>query len=135
MKTNKIINDFQNEMTVFFFEMLLTIKLFHWKTHQYSIHKATDELYDKMNEKMDQFIEVLLGKTNIRINLSKKKNISLNDISTLSLLQKKIKNDIGYLLSIENTKAMQVMRNVDLYTIRDEMIAILNQFLYLTSMS
>ena len=24
------------------------VKLFHWKTHSYATHKATDELYDKL---------------------------------------------------------------------------------------
>ena len=32
------------------------IKLFHWKTHSYSTHKATDELYSKLNDDIDKFV-------------------------------------------------------------------------------
>ena len=41
---------FQQEITVKFMEILIMIKLFHWKTHSYATHKATDELYSKLNE-------------------------------------------------------------------------------------
>ena len=54
------IKKFQKEITVIFFEMLLMVKLFHWKTHSYATHKATDELYSKLNEDIDKFIEILL---------------------------------------------------------------------------
>ena len=52
--------------------MLLMIKLFHWKTFNYALHKASDEIYEKINEHMDRFrfMEVLLGKSNIRMNFS-----------------------------------------------------------------
>ena len=57
---------FQQEITVKFMEMLMMVKLYHWKTHSFATHKATDELYAKLNEHIDTFIEVLLGKTEIR---------------------------------------------------------------------
>jgi DNA-binding ferritin-like protein len=46
---------FQKEITVIFFEILLMIKLYHWKTTSYATHKATDELYSKLNENIDRF--------------------------------------------------------------------------------
>jgi hypothetical protein len=71
---------FQKEITIVFFEMLLMVKLFHWKTFCYATHKATDQIYDKLNGHMDRFMEVLLGKSNIRMNFSNKKNITLLDV-------------------------------------------------------
>ena len=67
---------FEKEITVTFLEMLLMVKLFHWKTHSFATHKATDELYDSLNEHVDKFIEVLLGKTGNRIDLMNHKTIS-----------------------------------------------------------
>ena len=58
-------------------QILNTIKLYHWKTMKYSEHKATDELYDDLNGKIDEFVEVLMGKDGKRINLSGKKSIKL----------------------------------------------------------
>ena len=72
---------FQKEITVVFFEMLLMVKLFHWKTSSYATHKATDDLYTKLNANMDSFIEVLLGKTGLRIDLMGTKSIRLIDLS------------------------------------------------------
>jgi DNA-binding ferritin-like protein len=45
---------FQKEIAVTFLEMLMMVKLFHWKTHSYATHKATDGLYDDLNEHIDK---------------------------------------------------------------------------------
>jgi len=84
-KSRKGVQDqhFEQEITVVFLETLLMIKLFHWKTHSYATHKATDEFYTKFNDNMDRFIEVLLGKTNSRINLMNKHHINLFDFNNV----------------------------------------------------
>jgi len=122
---------FQKEVTVIFLEMLMMVKLFHWKTSSYSVHKATDELYSKLNEHIDSFIEVLLGKTGSRIDLMSHKSIRLIDLSNQSNLKREIETFKSYLVGLENVKALQTMSNTDLYNIRDEILGDLNQFLYL----
>jgi hypothetical protein len=129
--SNKIQN-FENEVTMYFFEMLLMIKLFHWKTFNYAAHKASDEIYEKLNEHMDRFMEVLLGKSNIRMNFSNRK-IELLDVGREVFIVK-IKSFKNYLINLSNHPAMKTMSNVDLLTIRDELLADLNQFLYLLSL-
>jgi DNA-binding ferritin-like protein len=124
---------FQKEITMTFLEMLLMIKLYHWKTYSYATHKATDELYGKLNENMDHFIEVLLGKSGERIDLIKQKSIPLIDLSSAEDLKKEIYSFKGYLASLNNNKAMKQMTNTDLLNIRDEILGDLNQFLYLLS--
>ena len=51
--------------------MLNVVKIYHWKTFSYATHKATDELYEELNENIDKFVEVLLGKCKERANLPK----------------------------------------------------------------
>jgi hypothetical protein len=131
--SNKNFQSFENEVTIYFFEMLFMIKLFHWKTFSYATHKASDSIYDKLNEHMDRFMEVLLGKSNIRMNFSNKKNITLLDVGREEFIVK-IKQFKNYLINISNHQAMKSMSNVDLLTIRDELLADLNQFLYLLSL-
>ena len=134
VKSNsKLLESFEKEITVKFFEMLLLIKLFHWKTYSYATHKATDDLYSKFNDHMDHFIEVLLGKTGLRIDLTNKKNIALYDLNNKTQLINKINSFKNYLVGLNNNKAMKLMSNVDLLTIRDEILADTNQFLYLLS--
>jgi DNA-binding ferritin-like protein len=100
---------FQKEITVEFFELLLMIKLFHWKTTSHSVHKATDELYTKLNEHIDTFIEILLGKTGVRTNLLNKHKISLIDLSTKEQLVKKINLYISYMVNLSNNSFIRSM--------------------------
>lgn len=125
--------DFQKQITVVFLEILLLIKLYHWKTHSYSTHKATDSLYSKLNENMDSFMEVLLGKTGTRIDLTSHKNIRLIDLTSQDSLKREIEAFKGYLISLNDNKAMKSMSNTDLFNIRDTILGDMNQFLYLLS--
>jgi hypothetical protein len=122
---------FEKDITVRFLEMLIMVKLYHWKTSSYATHKATDELYTNLNANIDKFIEVLLGKAGNRINLMGKKNISLIDLNSPERLRNKINSFKSYLISITNSPAIRLMSNTDLLNIRDEILGNLNQFLYL----
>ena len=122
---------FQKEITVVFFEMLLMVKLFHWKTSSYATHKATDDLYTKLNANMDSFIEVLLGKTGLRIDLMGTKSIRLIDLSSPESFKREIESFKGYLVSLNDNATMKRMSNTDLYNIRDTILGDLNQLLYL----
>ena len=122
---------FQKEIAVIFLEMLLMVKLYHWKTTSYATHKATDELYTKLNANIDSFIEILLGKSGSRIDLMSNKNIKLVDLSNQESLKREIDKFKGYLVSLDDNKAMRNMSNTDLYNIRDTILGDMNQFLYL----
>ena len=125
------ISSFNKQVTVTFLEILLMVKLFHWKTHSYATHKATDELYSALNDHMDTFIEVLLGKTGTRVDLLNNKKISLIDLSSPEQLKAKVEGFKSYLVSLTNNKALSNMNDTDLLNIRDEILGDLNKFLYL----
>jgi len=131
LKNSSSIAKFQKEVTIVFFEMLLMVKLFHWKTHSYATHKATDELYSELNENIDKFIEVLLGKTGSRIDLMGHKSISLIDLNSQEQLKSKVESFKSYLVGLTNNKGLRSMTNTDLLNIRDEILGNMNQFLYL----
>ncbi len=122
---------FQKQITIVFFEMIMMVKLFHWKTHSYATHKATDELYASLNEHIDSFIEVLLGKTGSRIDLMSNRTIKLIDLNSQEQLKSKIMSLKSYLVGLDNSKALSTMSNSDLFNIRDEILGDLNKFLYL----
>ena len=122
---------FQKEITVVFLEMILMVKLFHWKTTSYATHKATDDLYTKLNANIDDFIEVLLGKSGIRTDLMGNKNIRLVDLSSTESLKREIEAFKGYLVSLNDNATMMKMANTDLFNIRDTILGDMNQFLYL----
>jgi DNA-binding ferritin-like protein len=128
-----VLEKFQKEITVVFFEILLMVKLFHWKTISYATHKATDELYTKLNENFDTFIEILLGKSSMRTDLTHNKSIRLIDLSSIDSLKREVEMFKSYLVGLNDNKAMKLMSNTDLYNVRDAILGDMNQFLYLLS--
>lgn len=125
LKNRKMVVKSGKDYIIHFLCMLNTVKLYHWKTHSYPQHKATDELYEKLNEHIDDFIEVYLGK-NPRIDLTKTKTIPLKDFNSFTEFKKIIEYYKSFLISLNLGN-----NDVDLLAIRDEILADLNQFLYL----
>ena len=113
-----------------FLEMLNTIKLYHWKTKTYSVHKATDEIYDKLSFNIDRFVEVLLGKCQTRINMVEQR-ILLVDIKSNDTMSEKMFEYRSFLMDLN--KYINSKKDSDLLSIRDDILADVNQFLYLLS--
>jgi DNA-binding ferritin-like protein len=134
LKNGGLKNDlqhFEQEVVVKFLQMLNIVKLFHWKTHSYATHKATDELYTNLNANIDSFVEVLLGKHGDRVNLTHVKHIPIKDFTSQNDFKKELESFKNYLVALNDNKALKSMSNSDLYNIRDEILANLNQILYL----
>lgn len=127
-KINTPKNENKAHIARVFLEMLNNIKLYHWKTKSYAQHKATDELYDKLNGNIDQFVEVLLGKDESRIKLLKKR-VDLMDASSSQDFKTKIYKYRDFL--IEMNEIFDTKKDTDILSIRDEMLGNINQFLYL----
>ena len=123
---------FESDVVCKFLEMLNNIKLYHWKTYSYATHKATDELYTSLGVNIDKFVEVLLGKAQNRIKM-RTKNIPIKDMNSPQEFKREIESYKSYLVNLSNNKALGAggMTNSDLLNIRDEILADLNQFLYL----
>jgi DNA-binding ferritin-like protein len=111
-----------------FLEILNTVKLYHWRTHSYAEHRATDDLYEELNKHIDQFVEVLLGKDASRIRMVDRR-IQLMDVSTKTDLRKYIFECRAFL--VDMNRYFDAKQDSDLLNIRDELLAIFNRFLYL----
>ena len=114
-----------------FLSMLNIVKLYHWKTQSYSQHKATDGLYNKLNEHIDSFVEVMLGKDQSRIQFVNT-HIPVMDYSTSEDFQKCIQRHRVFLTDL--THMFDPVQDSDLLNIRDEMLGNINQALYLLSL-
>ena len=111
-----------------FMELLTMIKLYHWKTHSYSQHKATDELYEKLNENIDRFVEVLLGKSGARIKMLESK-MNMYDLETKGELREHLLEYRQML--VDMNRSFHEKKDSDILSIRDDILADMNQFLYL----
>jgi len=130
MKHGLIDNGKKSQIVIIFLEILNVVKLYHWKTRSYSQHKATDELYARLNINIDSFIEVLLGKDQTRVNLVERE-IKLMDYSDTKDFQSRVLEYRGFL--IDMNIYFDTSRDSDLLSIRDEILGDINQFLYLMS--
>jgi hypothetical protein len=118
-----------------FLEMINTIKIYHWKTTSYSTHKATDQLFADLNTKTDEFVEVMLGKSEMnRDTVLMFPSVKLIMFSTNAECRKQVEGYKMFLIDLPKNKNFNVMSNVDLLAIRDEILALLNQFLYLLTL-
>ena len=118
-----------------FLEMINTIKIYHWKTSSYATHKATDQLFADLNTKTDEFVEVLLGKSELnRDKILIFPSMKIQSFSTNADCRKKIDGYKAFLLDLPTNSNFNTMANVDLLAIRDEILALLNQFLYLLTL-
>ena len=111
-----------------FLEVLNMVKLYHWKTRSYAQHKATDELFAKLNTHIDSFVEVLLGKDSSRIRMMSKK-MKLIDCDNTRDFKERIFEFREFFINMD--KYFDKKRDSDLSTIRDELLIDINQFLYL----
>ena len=92
----------------------------------YSEHKATDELYGELNDKIDTFVEILMGKNGKRINLVKKS--LANDLNNSSNLKKYIEKTKEYFIGMNGDANLSSSKNSDLLNVRDEILGSLNKF-------
>lgn len=121
-------NERKSYIVKMFLELLNTVKLYHWKTHSFAQHKATDELYSNLNEHIDKFIEILLGKDESRIKMVEKK-IRLIDNNNITDFKSHIYEFREFL--VQMSTYLSGKRDTDLLNVRDEILGDLNQFLYL----
>jgi hypothetical protein len=114
-----------------FIEMLNIVKLYHWKTHSYPQHKATDELYEKLNTNIDRFVEVLLGKDDSRVKMVEKRMV-LIEVENTKGIKAKIHEYRSFLTDMN--RVFDKDKDSDLLSIRDDILESLNQFLYLLTL-
>lgn len=109
-------------------QMLNNIKLYHWNTFSYPEHKATDELYSSLGDNIDKFVEILLGKTNKRIDTNYIQAIKIHNLNNTKALKESVER---YKIFLEN---MPDSFGSELLNIRDEILGDLNKFLYLLTL-
>ena len=118
------------KIILFFFELQMNLKMYHWTTDSYSNHKATNKLLDKLSDLIDSFIEKYMGAysrpvmksgSSISIqNMTKTKYVKL-----LKQAQEYLRGDLEKVIS----------KNTELLNIRDEMLGELDQTLYFSTLN
>lgn len=126
-----------------FFTILNCAKLYHWNTYSHPRHVSTDKFVNELTTLTDTFIETYIGK------LFKENNYSLNTFSKIPANQRSYKLN----LQIHNDKSILTFlddfckfltdtvptylsdSDTDLFNIRDEMLGLTKQTLYLYTLN
>lgn len=128
-KTQRVLTDTtKSKMVEIFLGMLNTVKLYHWKTYSFAEHKATDELYASLNEHIDAFVEIALGKDESRLKSVGKSVGAFND-SRKKDFKARVYQYRNFLISMNDT--LDSRDDTDLLSIRDDILGDINKFLYL----
>lgn len=112
----------------FFFNMREQIKLYHWQTHSFARHKATDDLLDALDKTIDEYVEVYMGRYGRPRMASRNNTIRIQNMNE-KMATRFVKQCITYLQGPLVKKLAPT--DTDLINLRDEMLADLNKVTYL----
>lgn len=129
-RSSKSYGPYRSQVVHTFIEMLNVVKLYHWKTRSYAEHRATDELYERLNEKIDRFVEVYLGKDEGRIKVWERELEAKQAINKTEF-KHRIYEYREFLKNL--TLHFDAKKDSDLLSIRDDILGDINQFLYLST--
>lgn len=119
-------------MVEFFFRMQTTVKLYHWQTTSYAQHVASDGMLGKVMPLIDTFVEMYSGRYG---------RPRFDGSLTLKIPTEMTAHDMARYIR----KCTDVLRDeipkyldesdTDLLNVRDEMLGILTQTLYLLTLN
>ena len=118
-----------NEFVTKLLEFHVQLKIFHWQTKSYARHNAFGQTYDAIEDSIDDFIEVHMGKYG-RFQLGQDSLISLSDLSDASL-NEFLNTFIEFLNSLSNSLEQT---DTDLLNIRDEILGKVNKLKFLLTL-
>ncbi len=116
----------------FLFTLRTQLKLHHWQTHEFSTHKATDEILLKLDDLIDEYVEIYMGEYG---RPSVTKGTGMIQIKNLS--EKAVVSFVKEAIVHLQTKFVKGYKASDtaLLTVRDEMIGALQKLLYFLSLA
>ena len=115
-----------------FLEFSAQVKLYHWQTKVYARHVASDKLFGEINELIDKFVEIYIGKNGRPTLPTTQRSLKLDNLSDEDMV-KYLQKWIRYLQ--DKLPEMLDKKDTDLINIRDEMMGLINNTLYLFTFS
>lgn len=113
----------------FFLQLRNQIKLYHWQTHIYARHIASDRAIDDLDKLIDSYVEIYIGKYG-RKKLTKEQGTlhltNMTENGAVRFLQSAIRY-----IQVTLIRGLHKENDTDLLNLRDEIIGSLNQLVYL----
>lgn len=103
------------------------LRMLHWGTNMYSEHKALGKAYEALDGLVDAFVETWMG-----VNGKSLEPVKLTLVPYTNGSANKLLDQATQFFTQELNEAIN--GNSDLYNIRDEMLAVVNQTKYLLTL-
>lgn len=110
-----------------FFSHYIKLKIMHFQTDIFSVHKATDKYIKKFLSNMDKFFEIAQGRYG-------KMNVGDVQIYVPIINIEIINNEINFFCDTLTKFDKYLENNSDLLNIRDELLSDANQLRYLLTL-
>lgn len=115
----------------FFLQTQFQLRILHWQTKGYARHKAFGNTYETLDELIDSFVEVCMGKHGRFVLQEESKTITVENLAEVSI--------VDFLQSIKAkligmSAELSSENDTDLLNIRDEMLASINKLAYLLTL-
>lgn len=111
-------------------EVQVQIKHLHWQTKSFAEHEAYGKIYDSLNESIDLFVEICMGKHG-RPDFTGGYQLTGKDISEMDV-DEFIQRICEFLISL--TEVYDSKKDSDLLNIRDEILGEFNKLKYLLTL-
>jgi hypothetical protein len=112
----------------FYLSLRNAMKIYHWNTLSFPRHKASDELVASIDRLSDSFVEVYMGRYGRDKALGTDMTLKLPGLDEKQVV--KFLEEANEWLSVRLPKLLKP-HDTDLLSIRDELLASINQALYL----
>ena len=116
----------EKKIIQFVFGVLNQVKLYHWATRGYSVHKALDDLHTNLGTNIDKLVEVFLG-TDRPVGKFTVTTSSNSNTGDLGVFLKEARGGFQ--------KMRGLLKQSQLQNIVDEITADIDQTLYLLRLS
>lgn len=116
----------------FFLEFQNNIRLYHWNTTSFARHKASDELVEAVVDLSDKFVESYIGRYG-RPAMDKKNLTMKLTVYSDKEMSKYLSSCMQYLE--EELHKLVKPTDVDLLTLRDELVAAVTKTMYLFTLA
>jgi len=122
-------NSIEKQLFEYFLGLLGQIKIYHWTTMSFSVHKALDELHSSLSGNIDEIMENYIGRSNIQPIADFDITMSANTNATNVLTY--LENEKNNIKTIRNKHFKGIS---ELQNIIDEMLSSINKTIYLSKL-
>ena len=110
-------------------ELFNQVKYFHWQTKSLAQHEALGDAFDDLEDLIDDFVEVAMGKYGRPS--TKNQKLEMFDLEDIDIMEWTT-GVVDYLISFDDV--LDETQDTDLLNIRDEMMSVFNKVKYLLTL-